>query len=88
MMALVALCVVGLAPFVTSPALSASSDSGDLVLIDAGATQIKIKGLIQTQIAWPLDGDNKNEHRLANGDPAEQAGMRLRRARFGVFFDR
>jgi hypothetical protein len=84
MMALVALCVVGLAPFVTSPALSASSDSGDLVLIDAGATQIKIKGLIQTQIAWPLDGDNKNEHRLANGDPAEQAGMRLRRARFGV----
>lgn len=81
---LATLVVAAVGSFVTSPAQSAPSDAADLVLIDAGATQIKLKGLIQTQIAWPVDMDDENEHRLANGDPAEQTGMRLRRARFGI----
>ena len=81
---IVSLAALFASSLVTSQALAAPSDAADLVLIDAGATQIKLKSLIQTQIALPLDPDDKDEHRLENGDPAEQTGMRLRRARFGL----
>ncbi len=79
-----ALCAFILMTLATTSAMGARADAADLVLIDAGATQLKLKSLIQTQIALPIDPDNKNEHRLENGDPAEQLGMRLRRARFGL----
>jgi len=79
----VALGTLSLTALTPATAL-ADPDKSDLVLIDAGVTQVTLKGLIQTQITWPVDLDDKDQHRLVNGDPAEQTGLRLRRARFGV----
>jgi len=56
------------------------NDDGDLVVLDGGFAQVSLVGLLQTQLI-PWQGDDAL---LASGDPADSAGVRIRRARFGV----
>ena len=55
-------------------------DKGDLVVIDAGTTQLTLLGMLQTQMALLTGDDNL----IQDGDAAEQIGGRLRRARIGL----
>ncbi|MCB9729348.1 MAG: hypothetical protein H6744_15805 [Deltaproteobacteria bacterium] len=57
-----------------------AADAGDLVTIDGGFAQVTLYGLLQAQVALFAGDDNL----LQDGDPAEQIGFRLRRARLGV----
>ncbi|MDP6942974.1 MAG: porin [Myxococcota bacterium] len=59
---------------------SDAADKGDLVVLDGGAAQVAIYGLVGVQIAMYTGSDNL----LQDGDAAEQPGFRLRRGRFGV----
>lgn len=52
---------------------------GDLVVFDAGPTQLSPYLLFQGQVA-PFTGD---ENLIQDGDPAENVGARIRRARLG-----
>ena len=70
-----------LAAVVAPPAAHAGpAGDADLAVFDGGLTQLAFIGLLQAQVV-PLVGDDAF---LQNGDPAEEPGFRLRRARFGV----
>ena len=71
-----------LAPLaVTSlPVRADETDEADLLLLDGGRAQVTLTGLLQVQ-ATPLLGA---EARRVNGDPADAAGFRLARGRFGL----
>ena len=73
------LLVVGI--LLPQSALAADDDmlKGDLVVIDGGFAQVTLVGLVQPQFALYTGDDNL----LQDGDPAEQIGVRLRRARMG-----
>jgi hypothetical protein len=57
-----------------------AADEPDLLLLDGGLAQVTLTGLLQLQ-ATPLLGADA---RLVNGDPADSAGFRLARGRFGI----
>ena len=56
------------------------NDDADLVVLDGGFAQLSIIGLLQTQFV-PWQGDDAL---IVSGDPADNAGVRIRRARLGV----
>lgn len=57
-----------------------ADEDADLVVLDGGFAQLALLGLIQVQAA-PWLGDDAL---VVNGDPADTAGFRLRRARLGM----
>jgi len=61
-------------------ALAARADDADLVVLDAGLTELHLVGLLQLELA-PYVGDDAF---VSAGDPAEAPGFRLRRARLGI----
>ncbi len=63
----------------SADANAAPVDEGDLVTLDGGLAQITLMGLLQVHAAPFVQDDAL----VDNGDPADQAGFRLRRARFG-----
>lgn len=59
---------------------SPADDDADLVVLDGGFAQLTLLGLVQVEAA-PWLGDDAL---IANGDPADTAGFRMRRARLGT----
>ncbi len=77
--AVAALVALALAPAPALADAAADAADADLVVIDSGLAQISLTGLLQTQIA-PYVGDDAF---VTNGDPAQEPGARIRRARLG-----
>lgn len=63
-----------------SPARASDNDDADLIVLDGGFAQFSLTGLLQTQFV-PWQGDDAL---IVSGDPADAAGVRIRRARLGV----